>query len=74
MSAMHAAAPALAIFTPRGGGTSEGLSPTMFYNTGGKYSKCTQGLFTKPSVTQFLHRPASSDIAVDSHISQEGSD
>lgn len=30
MSATQAAAPALAIFTPRGGGTSEGLSPTMF--------------------------------------------
>lgn len=30
MSAIQAAAPALAIFTPRGGGTSDGLSPTMF--------------------------------------------
>lgn len=29
MSAMQAAAPALAIFTPSGGGTSDGLSPTM---------------------------------------------
>lgn len=29
MSAIHAAAPALAILTPSGGGTSEGLSPTM---------------------------------------------
>lgn len=38
MSAMHAAAPALAIFTPSGGGTSEGLSPTMFNNTGAKYA------------------------------------
>lgn len=28
-SAIHAAAPALAILTPSGGGTSEGLSPTM---------------------------------------------
>ena len=33
-SATQAAAPALAIFTPSGGGTSEGFSPTMFPNTG----------------------------------------
>lgn len=31
-SAKQAAAPALAIFTPSGGGTSEGLSPTIVYN------------------------------------------
>lgn len=30
-SAKQAAAPALAIFTPSGGGTSEGLSPTIVY-------------------------------------------
>lgn len=34
MSAIQAAAPALAIFTPKGGGTSEGLSPTMFPTAG----------------------------------------
>lgn len=34
MSAIQAAAPALAIFTPSGGGTSDGLSPTMFSTTG----------------------------------------
>lgn len=33
MSAIQAAAPALAIFTPSGGGTSEGFSPTMFTTT-----------------------------------------
>lgn len=32
ISAQQAASPALAIFTPSGGGTSEGLSPTMFPN------------------------------------------
>lgn len=31
MSAIQAAAPALAIFTPSGGGTSEGFSPTIVY-------------------------------------------
>lgn len=30
-SAKQAAAPALAIFTPSGGGTSEGFSPTIVY-------------------------------------------
>lgn len=37
MSAIHAAAPALAILTPSGGGTSEGLSPTMVDVTAVKY-------------------------------------
>lgn len=45
MSAIQAAAPALAIFTPSGGGTSEGLSPTMFPKTGVKsLHKYTQTL------------------------------
>lgn len=38
MSAIQAAAPALAIFTPSGGGTSEGLSPTMFPAAGDRYA------------------------------------
>lgn len=57
MSAMHAAAPALAIFTPSGGGTSEGLSPTMFDDTGEMHTEIVNPNRQPSNHTGFVRSP-----------------
>lgn len=57
MSAMHAAAPALAIFTPSGGGTSEGLSPTMFDDTGEMHTEIINPNRQPSNHTGFIRSP-----------------
>lgn len=68
MSAIQAAAPALAIFTPSGGGTSEGLSPTMVTNTGVKVRNTQKhtGRITRVHFLESCH--INIDGAVNDHV------